>query len=261
MTGMKRFLFTLAVLGLSTNIFAQDTELRTSTSLEADWKLRKRMHLTAAYELRTNDRLKGVERNQLSTGLTYKCNNTFRVGIGYHYIGHYDKECSLKPRHRVAADLQATLYGGFWQFSLKERLQLTHATYDLNPYQQTRNLVALKSRLKVAYTKPIHWKPYASAELRCVLNAPHGSATYDDTSGTYTDYVFHGHNDVYMNRVRLTIGTTWKLTRQHAIDLQAMADWCHDRDIDTNKQGTRLKSMEWHDSWCLWLATAYKFSF
>lgn len=240
---------------------SQDTSIRTRSSLEADWKIRKGLHLNAEYELRTSDGLSGVERHQFSLGLSYKLNNHFTAGAGYSYLGHYGSDGSLKPRHRMTADISYRLDAGDWRISVKEALQLTHRSYDFNRFQQTPNALELKSRAKLSYRGLQKIEPYAYVEIRNIFNAPSCSATYNSSSDAYSDYEFLGYKDVYVNRLRGAVGAEWKLSKKHSLDFHVLCDRNRDRVTDTNKSGTKLKALYWENSNCVSLCIGYKFSF
>lgn len=256
-----RYLIAALMLLLPLAASSQDTSIRTRSSLEADWKIRKGLHLNAEYELRTSDGLSGVERHQLSLGLSYKLNRHFTAGVGYSYLGHYGSDGSLNPRHRLTAEMSYRLDAGEWRFSVKESLQLTHRSYDFNRFQQTPNALELKSRAKLSYRGLERIEPYAYLEIRNIFNGPSCSAIYSSYSGEYTNYEFLGYKNVYINRLRGALGAEWKLSKQHSLDFHALFDRSHDREIDTNKSGTKLKSISWDNSNCVSLCIGYKFSF
>ena len=70
-------------------------------------------------------------------------------------------------------------------------LQLTHKTEDLNVWQETRNGLALKSRLKIQYKGFANVEPYGLLELKNVLNDP-----------LYKNGSFSGYTDAYITRYR-----------------------------------------------------------
>lgn len=240
---------------------SQNISLRSRSSLEADWKVSKGLHLSAEYELRTADGLSGVERHQFSLGLSYKLNKHFTAGAGYSYIGHFGSDGSFNPRHRMTVEMSYKLDKGDWRFSVKESLLLTHRAYDFNRFQQTPNALELKSRAKLSYRGSKNIEPYAYVELRNIFNGPSCSATYYSAAGTYGNYEFLGYKDVYVNRLRGAVGVEWKLNGQHSLDFYSMFDHCRDRMTDTNRSGTKLKSIAWESANRASLCIGYKFSF
>ena len=229
--------------------------------LTVDKKLAKGLHLNLEGEARISDNFQNFGRYQAGLGVTYKINPTFKVGAGYLFI---EKKTNTtqewKPRHRVYVDGMATLRAGDWLFSLKERLQFTHRDVN-NPYQNNPNSLSLKSRLKVAYKGNPILTPYAYLEARNVFNDPRCSATWSTSSSSYSDYEFLGYGDAYFNRLRGSVGLEWKLSNQHAFDFYVLTDYCYDKNIDTNAEGTKLKSLTFDRAFNVSLGIGYKFSF
>ena len=240
---------------------AQDFSLGARTGAEVDWKVAKGLHLSAAYELRTRPSLAGVERNQASIGIDYKVCDFFKVGAEYIFIGHMTTSNELEPRHRLSLNLTGQYDYGAWRFSIREKLQLTHKAYDLNEYQEVPNALQLKSRFTVKYRGFRSIEPYVYAEVRNIFNAPRCSATWNEVTGAYTDYEFLGYDNAYINRLRGAVGFEWELTKHHSLDFSAMYHWTHDQEMDTNKKGTKLKSLFWQNAHSGVLCVSYKFSF
>ena len=238
-----------------------DYDFRSRTSIGMDWKISNGLHLDAGYELRTADKFSRIERNQFSIGVRYSPIRYLGIGAGYYFIGHYNNEMVLKPKHRLYFDLTGSYKFEGWKLSLRERIQMTHKSYDFNEYQQTPDLVELKSKLKLAYKGFIHLEPYIYVELRNCFNGPSFNADYDETSGKYTNYEFIGYSDAYVNRLRGAIGVEWKINANHSIDFKIMSDWCKDKVIDTNAEGTKLKSYSWMRALNTSLAIGHVFSF
>lgn len=230
-------------------------DFRSRTSVGVDWKIVKGLHVDAGYELRTADKISRIERHQLNAGIQYSPLKYFSIGTGYCFIGHYDADKNFKPRHRVYADLTGSYKFGAWKLSLRERIQMTHKSYEFNEYQQTPNLVELKSKLKLSYKGFTHLEPYIYAELKNCFNAP--DVNYNEATGKY----FSGYSDTYINRVRGVIGLEWKIDRSNSIDFSFMTDWCRDKEIDTNAKGTKLKSCCWESTLNNILSIGYEFSF
>lgn len=251
----------LAAMSLASVAGAQSNSFRSRFSASADWKIVKGLHLEAGYELRTMDSWSGVERHMVNVGMSYKVCKFLKVGADYDFIGHYNSASVFKPRHRVGAEVTGSVDAGNWRFSLRERLQFTHKAYAINRYQDVRNDLSLKSRVKVAYRGLNSWEPYAYVELRNTFNDPSFNASYDSATATYSDYEFLGYDDAYLNRVRGAVGVVWKINKHHGIDFKLMQDWKKDKDIDTNKAGTTLKAYAVEKSFNTILAVGYKFSF
>ena len=141
------------------------------TTMGADYKIQKGLHLEVDEELRIGDGLSSISSIRSTVGLSYKLSDYFKFGGGYTLINKPSKY----PRHRLYVDATGTYRMGDLQFSLKEKLQFTHRTDDsLNVYQSTRNALALKSRVGVKYKglKDYGFEtncPYSADELYSVI--------------------------------------------------------------------------------------------
>lgn len=268
---MKRLIYStaaaLALAAFSPAASAQGntndltSELRTRTSLEADWKITKGLHLSAGYELRTEDNLGSIDRHQAELGLSYKVNKWLKTGVSYTFMYHNRGANGWTPRHRLSADVTFGWKTGDWRFSLKEQLRFTHKTESMNYCQEVRNPLMLKSRAKVQYKGFSRIEPYAYFEVRNIFNDPSCSATWSTSSQAYSNYSFGGYNDAYINRLRGALGLEWSVSKHSSIDFYAMLDYCYDKNIDVDKSYTYLKSLTWDQSLHGIIGVAYKFSF
>lgn len=253
----------LAVTGVARaqgTVNALENDFGGRFSVTADKKIVKGVHVFAEGEIRMSDNFSSLGRYQFGVGATWKVSKLFKVGTGYQFIQKQNSEGTWKPRHRFYVDGAVNLRAGDWRFSIKERLQLTHRNVG-NVYQNTPNSVALKSRFKVSYKGLTNVTPYGYIELRNVFNDPSVNATWSTTSNAYSDYSFGGYNDAYVNRVRGSLGAEWKLSKQHALDFFLLTDYTYDKEIDTNAEGTTLKSLTYDQGINVSLGVGYKFSF
>ncbi len=265
---MKKKLAILCLLSLAAigpaKAQGTDNDLETAfggrVSVTADKRIVKGFHWTVEGEIRSYDNFSGMGRYQAGTGLTYKVTENIKLGAGYIYISDKNSKDEWRPRHRVYGDATFSLRTGAWRFALKERLQLTHRDVG-NPFQKVPNLLALKSRFKVSYKANPAITPYAYAELRNVFNDPSCTATWNPSSQKYTDYSFGGYNDININRLRGSLGIEWKLNNSHAFDFFLLEDYCRDKVIDTNAEGTKLKSLTYDRKFLSSLGVGYTFSF
>lgn len=237
-----------------------ETDFGSRFSATLDKKISKGFHWFAEGEIRTSDNFTDLGRYQAGTGLTYKISPNFKIGAGYLFINKKNSSDIWKPRHRFYGDASVGFNSGNWRFSVKERLQYTHREVG-NPYQSNPNSLTLKSRLKVSYKASSALTPYGYIEFRNVLNDPACSATWNTANQSYSDYSFEGYNDAYLNRVRGSLGVDWKLDKRNSIDFYLLGDYCYDKNIDTNAEGTKLKSLTYDRTFKGWLGIGYKFSF
>ena len=255
---MLVFVSFAAVAQGTTNNLETDFGARVSASV--DKKIIKGLHVSVDGEARMNNDFGTLGRYQAGVDFSYKINKVFKVGAGYVFIEKMNSSSEWKPRHRFYVDGMATLRSGDWRFSVKERLQLTHRDVN-NTYQTNPNSIALKSRFKASYKGHPSLTPYGYVELRNVFNDPACSATWSTPSLAYTDYSFKGYTDAYINRVRGSLGTEWKINKQNALDFFLLADYCYDKDIDTNAEGTKLKSLTYDQAFNMGIGIGYQFSF
>ena len=237
-----------------------ESDFGSRISVSANKKIASGLHVTAAGEARLTDNFSNFGRYQAELGLSYKINKNFKLGAGYLFIEKKNSSAEWKPRHRFYIDGKATVTSGDWQFSLKGRLQLTHRDVN-NIYQNNPNSLALKSRVKVAYKGLSSVTPYGYVEIRNVFNDPSCYATWSTASQAYSDYLFKGYDDAYINRVRGSLGAEWKLSKQHSLDFFLLTDYCYDKNIDTNAEGTKLKSLTYDRALNFGIGVGYQFSF
>lgn len=229
-------------------------------NLSLDKRIVKGFHVIADAEGRLSDDFKTFGRYQAGIGLTYKAYDFLKFGVGYTFIEKKNNSGVWKPRHRAYGDMTLTLKAGIWRFSLKERIQLTHMDVG-NRFQKVPNAVELKSRVKVAFKPSAYFEPYAYFELRTRFNDPACTATWSTTSMSYSDYSFKGYTDAYNNRFRGALGTVYNFDSNHSLDFFLLGDYCHEKNIDTNAEGTTLKSLTYKRNLNFSLGIGYTFSF
>lgn len=248
-----------------------DSEFGGRISLAADKKLAKGLHLRLEEEIRFDNNFSSLDRLHTTLGLTYKLNNYVKLGIGYAMINPYSSSNSAfkNSRHRMMIDVTGGLRFGNWRLSLKERFQATYRTGDMNEYQNPRTALALKSRLKLSYKGLNRMEPYAYAEIRNTLNAPVINAYFDGTNymtATFSQYGAEGWfidswNGVYVNRLRGSIGFSYRLGKNSSVDAALMADRVVDKEVDANSDGTKLKSYTREKGFVGWFAIGYNIMF
>jgi len=238
-----------------------ETEFAARVGATLDKKIVRGLHVNVSGEGRLTDNFSSLSRFDAGVGVTYKLNNYFKFGAGYIFIDRLSSSEEWKIRHRIYTDAKFTLKAGDWNFSVKERLQLTHKDVNAYKHQTTPNLLALKSRLQVAYKGNPWLTPYCYVELRNVFNDPACSATWSTASQTFTDYSFTGYTDAYLNRVRGSLGLEWALDSHNSLDFYLLADYCYDKNVDTAKKGTVLKSISYDRTFLGTICVGYQFSF
>lgn len=223
-------------------------------SVEADYKIRSGLHLIGETEIREGKNFLSAGRIQTSAGVSYKISPRFKVETSYTLIGKRESLSSYKMRHRISGNLTASFSYGNWKFSVREGIQMTNRPNKMNRFQNPRNLLELKSRLKEEYSFNRNFSQYSFVEVRTVLNKPSLSGYhYDESSYKYVDasgdavgepgWFFDGYGDSCVNRIRLCLGMEHKWNKHRSFDLYLCGDYCNNLKIDANSSGTRLKSL------------------
>ena len=264
---MRRILLIAIVTALPLLSSAQvttnplNTEFGARMELTLDKYLTDALHLQLEGEARTTHNFTDIGRYDAGLCLTYRLNQYFKFDLGYKFIENKGLSGKWKMRHRVYADTEAALHTGNWDFSLRERLQLTHKDGNAIEKQTTPNSLTLKSRLQAVYNGFLLWKPYAYIELRNVFNDPACSFTLNTVTQSFDGYEFLGYNHAYLNRIRGSIGSEWKLDRHNSLDIHFLTDYCREKEIETAGNGTTLKALYWDQTFYGALCVGYKFSF
>lgn len=249
-----------------------DPEFGGRISVSVDKRITRGLHVSLEEEVRFDNNFGSLDRLQTTLGLNYKVNEFIKFGAGYALINGYgaNSESFKNPRHRFMVDVKGTLRVADWNLSLKERLQLTHRTGDYNVYQNPANALMLKSRLMAKYRGFGAVEPYAYFELCNYLNAPVIEAAFDGsdyyTLDGYSEtgepgWFLKGFNGGYINRLRGSIGVDYKIDRRSTLNFYLLGDYCIDKEVDANAEGTKLKSYTKETSFRGWIGAGYEFAF
>ena len=178
-----------------------------SVGLEADLRTRNDLKTMDRWSIGLNAEYKPVKYLKLDAGYTL-LNNNFREDVSYNADGSYN---NWRPsywgiRHRVNASVTGTYkFQNNLRISLRERWQYTYRPektvtrwdFDNSWWEDMvrsgKGKNQLRSRLQLEYDKKgALLKPYASAEF---------------------------YNSLGIEKVRYTLGTDIKLSKQHALDV------------------------------------------
>lgn len=251
---------------------ALDPEFGGRISVSLDKKIVKGLHASLKEEARFDNNFGSLDRLQTTVELSYKVHPNIKLGLGYALINGYgaNSESFKNPRHRLMADVTGTLHLGDWNFSVKERFQVTRRTGYYNIYQNPQNALTLKSRLKAQYKGFGKVQPYVYFEVRNYLNAPVIEAAFDGTN-YYTlegysetgepGWFLTGFNGGYVNRLRGSIGVDIRLDKRSTLNFYLLGDYCIDKEVDANTEGTKLKSYTRETGFRGWLGAGYEFAF
>lgn len=223
------------------------SDIQARVGAGVDWKICRGLHATLDEECRFKNNLGSFSRSNTELGLSYKICPWLKTGADYTFIYK-----PLDIRHRAGVSMTGHYKTGLWNFSLRERVQCTHLTREFNEYQKPRNSVCLKSRVKVSracFSKPL--EPYIACEFKHILNGSEYTNSLDPSTMTYTD--------TYLNRIRASIGTEWRISRNDYLDFYALADFVKDKKLDARKNG-ELKTITFEPAFVMTFGIAYRFA-
>jgi hypothetical protein len=262
----------LPMMAFSQTDVALDPEFGGRVSVSVDKRITKGLHVSLEEEVRFDNNFGSLDRLQTTLALSYKVHPNIKLGLGYALINGYgaNSKSFKNPRHRFMADVTGTVHYGYWNLSLKERFQVTRRTGDFNVYQNPKNALMLKSRLKAQYKGFGMVQPYAYFEVRNYLNAPVIEAAYDGsvyvTLDDYSEegeagWFLTGFKGCYVNRLRGSIGMDVKLDKHNTLNFYFLGDYLMDKVVDANAEGTKLKSYTKETGFRGWFGAGYEFAF
>lgn len=246
---MKRFLAIFAVLalfqtGLSAQVYEDlEADFRGRISAGAEFKVAKGLKLEVGAEFRGKDLLRAVDRIDVGAGLGYKPCPYFKMGAYYDFfttpkleVG--EENTDWRMFHRASVDLIGMYKWGNWGVSLKERLQFTHRVGDMNVYQNPRNSLVLKSRVKMEYIcRSLPLIPSLAMELRTPLNG----VRFNSPDATTPPGGNISYTDAYLSRVRIEPALAWRLNYQNRLTFSILGDYNMGKSFDAKKDGTLKK--------------------
>lgn len=200
-------------------LYAQSDDLGLWTSAEVKKKIFPGFDASLEGEFRLRDNMKTVERWGGTAELSYKPVSFLKASAGYTYIHYNHPEKTTKkdnyipeywsPRHRFSAALTGSYKWHRFELSLRERYQYTYRVglsvpkYNLEEQVRksdeeisAKSIHVLRSRLQVEYDiKKNPFKPYTSCEL------------------------YHSLTGEGFEKIRWTLGTSYKLNKKNSFDL------------------------------------------
>lgn len=253
-------------------------------SAGAEFKLGRGFHISIAEELRLRYKedasRQGLDRLYTSVGISYKPIQYLKIGVGYDFINlwkqkniYADEEKTIisgvnrysQMRHRVSFDVTGIYKYQAWQFSLRERVQMTHMVDPyLDSFEEPLNALALKSRFKVSYTaRTIPLKPYFAAELRNTLNSVNldksGLEKVRKSGEDRLVMLSPSYSDAYVDRIRLEVGTEWLLNSHNRLDFYLLYDYGYEKELKVSANKRYVKSYTGCPSNTVALGIAYTF--
>ena len=205
------------LLSIPLGVVAQDFGLDVNVGVKK--KIVKGLNISAAFELRTQDKSSEIERIDAGIEIGYKPIKYFKIGTGYDFIDKYKPkhetdsgsiiDNSWSPRHRVHVDVAGIMPVENFEISLRERYQFTHRSESSakrwnsagvaqdDKIYESQNEHILRSRVLAQYNiKPIELAPYFSIEM------------YNDLAQSFI-----------IDKIKLTVGLEYELKKHHSFDL------------------------------------------
>lgn len=271
----KRSLLTAALLLSALAVQADDFGLWGGVTVQKD--ITKKWSVDAGADLRLENKLKNVTRYDFALGIDYKPIKPLSLSAGYTFIRDYnlcETEDKLndegkwkgynvdnaywRSKHRATFDVTGKLPVGRFTLSLRERYQYTH--YVGTSTMRTRyrgalttgtggftgNLYywqgsAFTSAKEVAKNKDAKDKHYLRSRLGIAYNIKHCAFT------PYATYEFSNNlsEQMHLDKMRLTVGTEWKIAKRHRLDIAYVynngADDDNNEDMHAISIGYKLK--------------------
>ena len=259
---MKKLAIILAVLLACGAASAQtrddfSAELGARMSVEIDKRILKGWHVYASEQIRLDDNLTTFDRFHTTVGTSYKPLDWLKFGVEYSFINHYKPNAKeWENRHRGSFFLTESIKYGLWTFSFTETFRATYKAYEINEAQGPKTQLQAKLRFRAKYRGWGYWRPYFGIEGRMTLNG-----TYGTFSDDFKYYTFDSYSDLYLNRVRGTVGVEWKVGTYSAIDFKILTDYNFGVDLDLKSDGTTVKSLTQENKLMPSLCVGYTFSF
>ena len=240
---MKRFLTLFAALAFAAAACAQSLPLAESSQSDVQGRFRagleipvgRKVSIKWREQLRLDDGFGSVDKIVSGLGVGYKPLPFLKLGAEYALVNDRDAESGWDVRHRLNFDVTGMYRAGRVKLSLRERVRLRFRGDSVNRFEKPDPFVTLRSRLKAAYDiRHSRWEPYAYVELYTTLNAPAPVDNYK--TGAFS-------HDNYINRVRVALGTQYKIDRRNRLDFYYMVHF--DREYRARYRANKGDMKEW----------------
>lgn len=194
-----RFIFILfPAICLSAQVKAQD-EWGGSVEVKVSKKIVKGLSLSLEEEFRMRENLQAADRFSTTAELSYRFNDYLKVGGAYNLINYNHPKKDWETRHRYYFYATGSYRLKRFTFSLRERFQSTYRVGVEETAKRANPKFYLRSRLEVEYDiRKSPFTPFIAAEIYNTLNDPQGNG---------------------IDRTRYTAGCTYKLNKQHILQL------------------------------------------
>lgn len=244
---MNKILFAFASLLLALPAAAQKNEGGVWSEISVEKDFSKRFSTEISLGQRQEDNLNRATRWDAGLGVTYKVSSNFRIGAGYIYLYDYNAE-EATPRYTAAGAISGyNVDAPFWRdkhrfyldLVLRHRFNKRWSVHFRERFQHTRNMAATTTEYKYrsvateGYTGEVFTydgtdfmrltseEDHKSAKTRRYVR--HRVGVDYNIKGLplepYATYEMANNvgNGLSVVRHRATLGTKWKLTKQHIL--------------------------------------------
>ena len=220
----------------------QDDDIQARFRAILDIPLAKNLSLEWSEQARMHNNVSDLDKIISSVGVNYKALPWLKVGASYGLVNVRDEDIDQKTnqtlvewknRHQVNVDVTGSYKVGRVKLSLRERVRFNFRTDPVNKYEHPDPAISLRSRLKAAYDiRQCRWEPYAYVEIYNTLNAV-------DAVPNYKQY--HQAFKQYISRIRFSVGTEFKISNYHRLDIYYRFHMNQSYNVDYKKNKGDLK--------------------
>lgn len=190
--------------------------------------------------------------------LNYTPCKWFKMSPEYSLIANYGNDNEWSLRHRAALNLTGKLPVGRWEFSLRERPQVSIRTDSLNVHEKLKAAFVLRSRAQVQYSFfKVPLKLYAFVEMSNTLNTPE---TFTGLTGKDSEEITFKLKN-HISKMRYSVGAQYRFDKNNYLELYYRLDDGVDYDIHITRNKGYLRDITRESYMNHILGVAYKFRF
>lgn len=193
----KKHCFLLFLVVIPVVVFSQEKDFGVWIGAEIQHKLTKKINLEFAGSIRTFNNSTQIDQEFIEAGLEYKLSKIVSLSGSYRLINNYEDDSEYHIRHKVFADIKASLPIHNFDFSGRIRMQRTTRLY----IEETDDELAQytgRIKLKADYKlKSFPVDPYVFAEVFVPLS---------------------DNNGMEVSKKRLSAGVKLKVTNHSSLD-------------------------------------------
>ena len=168
---------------------------------------------------------KPIQYLSISAGYTLRIQNTKNLSSATKYTAHWSDPKEF-IRHRGIVAVTGIYKTRFWNFSLRERLDIDGRMDSVNVLEKNQVDLRLRHRLYAAYTIPGQpVKVFGAVELINTLNQP--LAYVNQKLGT--------NYGQYLSDARVRVGVKWKVDSKNALNFSYRFGYGMDYDVNVTR--------------------------